>query len=298
MRLAYASSTKKTYRCQINAYLRFCLYFDRTHVPADQSTLKAYVAFLARSLNPSSIPGYLNVVRILHVQSGYDNPLEGNWELSMVKKGVSRKLGRPPAQKLPITLDILRAMYVILDLSLLSDIAFWAACLVCFNGLFRKSTLLPKSASDSSDCCLARSDVIDVSSDRFSLRVRHSKTNQFGQRELVIPFSACTDSRLCPLRFILLHLTGSKLSDDSCLFNYVQKGRMVCLTHTLFVNKLQKCLKKLGFDSSLYSGHSFRRGGCTMCYQAGLNLSEIKLRGDWRSQAFERYLYISPESIF
>jgi hypothetical protein len=92
-RVAWAESTKTTYRSQLNAYIRFCLYFDRVVCPADQETLKCYVAFLSRSLNPSSLPGYLNIVRILHVNSGFVNPFKDNFEINMIKKGISRKLG-------------------------------------------------------------------------------------------------------------------------------------------------------------------------------------------------------------
>ena len=113
-RQALAESTKSTYRSQLNSFLRFCLYFGRISLPADQITLKGYVAFLARSLNPSSIGGYLNVVRILHVNAGLPNPLKDNWEVSMIKRGVTRKLGRPPVQKLPITCDVLLKLYDVL----------------------------------------------------------------------------------------------------------------------------------------------------------------------------------------
>jgi hypothetical protein len=83
----------------MNAYLRFCIYYERVPCPADKTTLKAYIAFLARSLKSTSIPCYLNVVRIFHVSSGYANPFENNWEVAMVKRGVSRVKGCPPVQK-------------------------------------------------------------------------------------------------------------------------------------------------------------------------------------------------------
>jgi hypothetical protein len=104
---AFAESTKATYRTHLNSYLRFCLYFGRVPVPADQVTLKAYVAFLARSIKSSGINSYLNIVRIMHLEAGLVNPLCDNYELNMVKRGVARQLGSPPEQKLPITIDIL-----------------------------------------------------------------------------------------------------------------------------------------------------------------------------------------------
>jgi hypothetical protein len=70
------------------------------------------------------------------------------------------------------------------------------------------------------------------------------------------------------------------------------------LTHDVFVSRLRDCLRVCGFQPMLYSGHSFRRGGCTMSFEAGLTLVDIKMRGDWRSQAFEKYLHIPIEKVF
>jgi hypothetical protein len=135
--LAFAAATKTTYRCQFHAYLRFCIFYQRVPCPADLNTLKAYIAFLARSLKPSSLPCYLNIVRILHASSGYPNPFLDNWEIAMVKWGVSRALGSPPNQKLPITLSILKLIEKKLDLSLPGMSLFgrrvWCASLACFG---------------------------------------------------------------------------------------------------------------------------------------------------------------------
>ena len=297
-RNALANSTKSTYRCQLNAFLRFCFYFDKEHLPVHQDTLRCYVAYLARTLNPSSIGGYLNVVRIIHLDAGLPNPLLGNWEVAMIRRGISRKLGRPPRQKLPITLEILRKLFVLMDFSRPSDISFWAACLVCFFGLLRKNTLLPASMSSISPAFLVRSDVVGISSSSFLLRIRHTKTIQFGQRILTIPFVACIDIRVCPVTSLLRHLVMSPLKDSSPLFNFLEGGRLVAWTHATFVSRLKSCLAKIGISPESYSGHSFRRGGCSLCFEAGLGVTDIKLRGDWRSQSFERYLFVPAASVF
>ena len=100
-RVSFAESTKVTYRSHRNCYLCFCLYFNLCPVPAAQMTLKTYVSFLAPSIKPSGINGYLNIIRIMHLESGYDNQI---FELSMIKRGVERQLGLPPVQMLPILL--------------------------------------------------------------------------------------------------------------------------------------------------------------------------------------------------
>ena len=216
----------------------------------------------------------------------------------MVKRGVSRQLGAPPVQKLPLTVEILLKLHSLLDMSCTVDLSFWAAVLTGFFGLLRKSSLLPKTANCDFTMCLLRSDIVVMERDSFVLQIRKSKTNQFGQRILQLPFSACVDNILCPVFAMLRHLAGSKMAPDVPLFSCLIVGKVFHMTHATFVSKLKKCLERLGYPSAAYSGHSLRRGGCSFCYEAGLNAVEIKLRGDWKSMAFERYLFVSREKQF
>ena len=131
-RAAFAESTKASYRSHRNAYLRFCLYFDLLPVPASQLTLKTYVAFLARSIRPSCINGYLNIVRTMHLEAGLENPLVANYEWNMVKRGVSRQLGTPAVQMLPLNVSILKSIYGFYDMKVNADMCFWTALLMFF----------------------------------------------------------------------------------------------------------------------------------------------------------------------
>ena len=126
-RTAFALSTQRTYKSQLRCYLEFCLEYKCSPLPVEQETLISYIAFLARKLQASSIPNYLNVIRLLHLEAGFNNPLAGNFEVNLIKKGINRQLGVPPKQKEPITLCILRKIHVLLDVSKPSDLAFWAA---------------------------------------------------------------------------------------------------------------------------------------------------------------------------
>ena len=96
-----AESTKATYRSQLRTYLRLCIRFRLCPLPVNQSTLIAYVAFLARTIG-----NYLNIIRLLHLDSGLANPIENNFALHNLRRGIARAIGAPPNQKLPITIDI------------------------------------------------------------------------------------------------------------------------------------------------------------------------------------------------
>jgi hypothetical protein len=39
----------------------------------------------------------------------------------------------------------------------------------------------------------------------------------------------------------------------------------------------------------------FSEGGATLGFSIGMSAIDIKLRGDWRSNAYERYLVVSPD---
>lgn len=257
-----------------------------------------YVVFLARSLKPSSIAGYLNVVKIMHDSQNLPNPLD-SWELKAVKRGINRTLGSPPKQKLPITVNILHLLYKNVNMEVPQDKAFWSACVVAFFAFLRKSTLLPKSSSSydiHKSLCIGD---CNLSTDRrmVVLNIRHTKTIQFGQKILNIPIAAIPGSTLCPFAAIsnmLGILKGHEILHSLPLFVYptMDNSGLTYLTHSKFVHILKATLAKAGIDPSRYSGHSFRRGGCTYAFSLGLSPTLIKLRGDWKSNAYERYVHV------
>ena len=118
--------------------------------PCSALHLLQYIVFLARSLSASSVPNYLNVVRLLHLQYGYPNPLEEplfKHQKTLLMRGIKRLHGAQVSQKLPITPDVLYKMQCHLNFACSFDATFWAACLVAFFSFFRKSNLLPPSTA-------------------------------------------------------------------------------------------------------------------------------------------------------
>jgi hypothetical protein len=295
-RAAYAETTKVAYKCHLRSYMSFCIAFSCTPIPATQRTVVAYTTYLARRLVPSSIPVYLNVIRILHLEAGHPNPLAENWELGLIKRGINRIHGRPPLQKLPITVQMLRLMSTALSNRTPADHAFLAVTLIGFFGFFRKSTLLPAAGPLMAGKFIARSDISNLTLESFELTSRFSKVIQFGQRIHMVPFVRNPDSGLCPVRALLTHMGASQLPSTRPLFNYCIDGREIALTQSAYVSRLHTLLKSLGFDSTLYSAHSLRRGGASFAFQVGLSHIQIKSRGDWSSNAFERYVHINSEA--
>ena len=132
-RLALAETTKKAYSTQLKSYVSFCEQMNYSPVPANIATIMRYTASLAKRLSPQSISSYLNVIRLLHLESMITNPLENNHHLSTLLKGIKRDKGVQVKQALPITPDILLQMRSVIDLSAPYWATFWAACVLCFS---------------------------------------------------------------------------------------------------------------------------------------------------------------------
>ena len=259
----FARSTRLTYASQRKLYFHFCNLSDICPVPLSQDDACRYIAFLSQRLAYNSIKQYINVVRILHLEAGLINPFHNCWQVNMLLKGDKRALGLAIKQKLPITPDILRSMFTLVDFSSPLDVTFWASCLVAFFSFFRKSNLLVKSlVSFDPSLHLCRKDA-SFSHEGVTLAVRWSKTIQYRQRTLHIPLPRITDCPLCPTHTLILCLRLCDSPPDAPLFTYPSRRGWLPLTVNIFQEKLQSFLARLDLNPSDYSGHSFRHGGAS-----------------------------------
>ena len=294
--LAYAPTTKKTYSSQLNSYLNFCNALGCVPYPVDDVMLCRYAAHLALRLKYTSIPGYLNIVRILHMECGLDNPLNDNYFLRTVMRGIKREKGDSVKRTLPMTADILLRIKRSLDFGKPKDVVLWCASLVAFFGMLRKSSLFPPTAGKfKADCYPTRGDIMRHSRG-FMLKIKFSKTNQYKERTCDIPLPYFSDNPLCPATAIALLLTQSSLSKSP-------EAPLFCLpngplTAEGFVTLLREKLRSLGLSEKEYTGHSFRRGGATAYFAAGVPGEIIKTIGDWKSQTYQIYCEISNNVKF
>ena len=91
----------------------------------------------------------------------------------------------------------------------------------------------------------------------------------------------------------MAHFGASPLGKSRPLFNYMYAGREVTFTQSCFAARLRVALLAAGLNANVYSAHSLRRGGASLAFDLGLSPIQIKLRGDWASNAFEQYIFVS-----
>ena len=290
-----ADSTKRSYTTHKNMYFRFCFIMGYCPVPATTEIICHYTAFLARSLKVSSIKNYLNIISLLHKELGLSNPLSDNWFLKSLLTGIKRIKGNEIKQKLPITLNILRGIFYLLNMNNSYDATFWAVCLVMFFGLFRKSHLLPLSHTK-----FDSNKQFSRSSFKFYywgilLTVKWSKTIQFRERSVQIPLPRIPGSIFCPvssLQHALSFTSGAPAHSHAFSYLDLPHCNRRCMTYRSFVSKLRSCLRSLGVSLDDYAGHSFRRGGASFAFQAGVPIEMIGMLGDWKSNSVLLYLTV------
>ncbi len=277
----------------------FCLYFSFNFLPCSLNTLLLFSQFLSRSFTTvQSIKNYLHGVKFLHRASGLDTSVFSSFQITLALRGIARRINRPPIQAVPVTPQMLLAIFPFLNLHCPLDITLWAAYLISFFLFARKSNLVASSIltfditkqftrSDFSLCPLG-----------LVAKFRWSKTNQFHTHANSIPLTHIPSSPLCPVQaFVLMINTIPALSSDPAFCIPSHSGLKPLTFHT-FISRFQTLLTQAGFDPTGITGHSFKRGGASFAFASGVPSELIKHQGQWKSDCYLRYLEFSMESKF
>jgi hypothetical protein len=143
---------------------------------------------------------------------------------------------------------------------------------------------------------LTRRDIKLDKEGQFALvTIKWSKTRQSGQ-VLTLPLMYIPNSHLCPVTAYKNMIKIVPGKGDTPLFKYRSRNFSMALNYQHFQTNLKHLVHLTGRDKSKYSTHSFRRGGATFAFQAGLPGEIVKLMGDWRSQAYLEYLSLPLET--
>ena len=227
----------------------------------------------------------------MHLEWGLPNPLHSDFNLTNMLKGVRRQLGDSITRKSPISPPLLRTILAQLDIRNPLDASCWAAALVLFYGLLRRSNVLPYTESSFDVTKQLRRRDIKFHPWGVMIRLRWTKTIQYSERVIDLPLPRLPDSPLCPVQAIFKAFTSSASAPaDGPAFVYPCGVGYSALTSTVFLNRISACLGAGGVDPGLFSGHSFRRGGATWCYRIGLSGDTIRLLGDWSSDCYLKYI--------
>ena len=258
--------------------------------PACPENLSLFMELMSVTSGYNHCKSILSSLKYVHNAAGYEFPSD-NFGLEETLQGLKRRKAGTPNRVLPIDPVILRRMYRHIDTKNLSDLSLWCGFLIAFFCLFRKANVCPKETKFDPSCILTRRDVrIDEEGRNVLIYINFSKTNNFKKNFHVIPIPKNEDPALDLFTHLKSLLSQVDAAEDAPLLSYSKKQ---FIGHRVFTIRLKKLLEKAGFDPSLYSGHSFRRGGASFLYSIGGSTLMVQVLGDWASQVFTRYLLLS-----
>lgn len=295
---ARAASTNRNLVSRIKAFLLFCYWSEQEPVPINAQLLAEYMIYLSYNLRSYvSVLNYVSAVRFLAEAHGllrwdavYKSPV-----VKDVRSAVKRRLAGLARARQAFLPEHISAMMKLLKLDNLQDLSTAAGIAIGFFAFLRTSNLMPatrQAAYVKKSHHLQRRDVTFTSYGML-LRIRYSKTNQTGARSVLVPVARHAETNTCPVFLMNKLFNVSNLPGTSSAFAYARGNTIVNPTQATFAMELRSLVKSIGLDSSRYTGHSLRRGGATYAFSLGQPIPLIKLQGDWRSNAVERYLQIS-----
>ena len=297
-----APSTKNTYSAGQHKFISFCKSARLTPVPASESTLLLFAAYLANmNISYATIKIYLSAIRHMHVTAGMHSffNLQLTPRLQLILKGIqkSQSVTHPPRVRLPITIGIMKGIMHLISQKpkTYNNSMMWAACCLAFFGFLRVSEFtIPSYTQFDEEVHLCLDDIsVDCRDNPQALRLRlkQSKTDPF--RRGVSIYLGTTENNLCPVKGILPYLAmrGSRAGP---LFIY-SDGRG--LTRPLFKAALDDLLTDLHLDKKQYNTHSFRIGAAASAKQANIPDTYIKMLGRWRSDAYQCYIKTPPQDL-
>ena len=160
-----------------------------------------------------------------------------------------------------------------------------AAMLLSFRAVLWKSHV------SVSECTLQRR---DFAFHRWGMMVtvRRSKTIQFKERTHLIPVSYVLERRLCAVYWVKKHFDQLPALGRQEAFRLPRGAGSTALTYHYYLSLIKLLCTWAGLELLRFTTHSLRRGA-TFLRLCGASISEIKERGDWRSDAVYEYLKAS-----
>lgn len=276
--LAAASKSAGTVYVYTHAwpdFLEFCADHSVESLPAQSATVAAYLTWLARGQQVSTIQVKLAAIQHFHALAYAPDPTAAP-EVKAVMAGIRRTLGTAPDKKAPVTLTDLRAMVGALPATL-AGTRDRALILVGWAGAFRRSELV---ALDVADIELSR---------RLVIHVRRSKTDPEGKGMVkVIPPLA--DKDVCPLVNLRRWLSAAEIASGPLFRAVDQWGHVRArrMSGKSVANIVKAAAARAGLDADLFAGHSLRSGFITEAAGAGVPSRDIMAQTGHKSETVMR----------
>jgi site-specific recombinase XerD len=274
---AYAPSTIRAYKANIERFITFSENHNQCALPADSQCVTTYIKELSDGrLKSASIRIAIASISAIHRLNQFDDPTT-HPDVRIEMRRMHRKLGRESKQALGINMKTLEAMLNSADNSIIG-LRDRALILIAYSGMCRRSELIS----------LRVEDINYDNENTMKIKLRRSKTDQDGLgRWLHINNEA--------QKAIEDWLEASEIVSGK-LFRGVRRGNQ--LSEDLNSSQINRIYKKLARRSHIsaeliknISGHSMRVGAAQDLLITGASFPVIMQRGRWgKTDTVMRYL--------
>ena len=271
---AFAENTLRAYRADFKVFSTWCNAHDIDPLNASPDDLATFVELEAEQRSTATIRRRIASISSLLKLNNYPDPTRAP-EVILALKRIHRQKGRAQKQAYPLTKDILNKLLAVTTDDLIGA-RDRVMLLLGYNTMRRRSEL----------CNFRFEDIESLPLGRTAIRLRFSKTDQFGEGKL-LPLSPEVIAAIKDWRQTSGVETGRILREVTKKGSIKQHMRPGSISIRLKVLQLNA---RLDLPEAL-SGHSFRVGAAIDLLEAGESLEKIMLRGGWQSDATTlRYL--------
>jgi integrase len=263
---ALSDQTLRAYRADWEDFCLWCRIGGWQHLPADPTTVAAYLGSLAKTHSRATLKRRLAGIGQYHKAAGYEwNP--GHSAIRNTLKGIQRKHGTPARRAAALTTAEIRKLVAVCDDGLTGS-RDRALILLGFAGALRRGELVA-----------IHRDHITFTHEGMRLLIPRAKTDQAGQGfELGIPKG--TRKETCPVRAMEIWLRVSR-TEDGPVFRRIDHWGGI--DHTaLHPDAVRQILKRLATKANItvpsmerLSPHGLRAGFVTEAYKAGARDEQI-----------------------
>lgn len=282
---AWAASTSKTRDSQWAKYVKFC---NRVKIPLLPITCDNVCIFLLhlafQGLCYSTINYEVSALVMFSKLYGCPLDIQGDFGVILTLKALRRLLGDHANSKDELYPSDLYKIFSQVNRNDEMEWTTWIGVVFLYRTLLRKCHIF----SGEFNTNLLKRSSVQFTDYGFLVTLSNSKTIQYKERAVKIP--VCTGGGiLCAPTLLKSFMLNHPSFPEAPLLSRVQSGSLVPVSYAYALSTLKRWAQKAGLDKNI-GLHSLRRGAATLMSLSGLNLEDIKERGDWRSLAVLSYL--------
>ena len=241
-----------------------------------------------------TVKGYISTIKKCHELAEIPFPEKCNI-LRHHMMSIRRELAKPVSKAAPITPTLLVEIYSKVDKNDIVQVTCYAGLVIGFTLFLRKSNLVPetRAAFDPKEQ-LTLADVGRMGY-LYVFSITWCKSNQYRNRDLLVPIIPANHQVVCCEAWTKYLLWQNRKFQQGPLIGYPKGEDLVPITYRLLARQLKSWISMTGRQPDDYTLHGLRRGGANHALSTGICGEDLKLMGDWASDAYLEYIDLTLE---